>query len=103
MESLKPLTDFFSAAEKDYRISTTHIAIYAALMQFRSVRGFINPVEAFRRELAPIARISSAYTYHKCLHELDEYGYLRYEPSFKKTRASRIYFFDFEINSLITS
>lgn len=97
-ENLKPLTDFFSAIEKDFRISSTHIAIYAALLQFRSVRGFINPVEVFRRELAPAAKISSAHTYHKCLHELDEYGYLRYEPSFKKTRGSRIYFYDFEIS-----
>ncbi|KAF2328142.1 hypothetical protein [Flavobacterium ginsenosidimutans] len=101
MESLKPLTDFFSVIEKDYRISTTHIAIYAALLQLRSVRGSGNPIEVFRRELAPIAKISSRYTYHKCLRELDEYGYLHYEPSFKKTRASRIYFFDFEMRKLI--
>ena len=101
MESVKPLTDFFSAIEKDGRIGTAHIALYAALLQFRSAKGFANPVEVFRRELAPTAKISSACTYHKCLRELDEYGYLRYEPSFKKTRASRIYFFDFELRKLM--
>mgnify|MGYP000940641542 CR=1 FL=1 len=74
MENLKPLTDFFSAIEKDGRISTVQIALYSALLHFRSAKGFINPVEVFRRELAPIVKISSAYTYHRCLHELDEYG-----------------------------
>ncbi|WET02422.1 hypothetical protein [Flavobacterium sp. YJ01] len=97
MENLKPLTDFFSAIEKDFRISSTHIAIYAALLQYRAVKGFINPIEIFRVEMVQIAKISSKSTYHKCLHELHDYGYLRYEPSFKKTRGSRIYFFDFEI------
>lgn len=31
MEKLKPLSDFFTAIENDYRISPMHIAIYAAL------------------------------------------------------------------------
>ena len=100
MENIKPLSDFFSAIEKDFRISSTHIAIYAAALQFRALRGFVNPIEVFRAELSPIAKISSKYTYHKCLRELHEYGYLRYEPSFKKTRGSRIYFFDFEVRKI---
>jgi len=100
MESVKPLSDFFSVIEKDYRISSTHIAIYAALLRCRSLKGFTNPIEIFRHELAPVAKISSKYTYHKCMHELHEYGYLRYEPSFKKNRGSRIYFFDFELRKI---
>ena len=101
MENLKPLTDFFSAIEKDFRISSTHISIYAALLCVRALQGFNNPIEIFRVELSPIAKISSKQTYHKCLQELHDYGYLRYEPSFKKTRGSRIYFFDFEVRSLL--
>ena len=102
-EGLKPLTDFFSVIESDFRISSTHIAIYAALLQYRCVRGFVNPIEVFRREMAPIAKISSKYTYHRCLSELHQYGYLHYEPSFKKTRGSRIYFFDFELRKMMES
>lgn len=67
MENLKPLTDFFSAIEKDFRISSTHIAIYTALLQYRAVKGFINPIEIFRVEMVHIAKISSKSTYHKCL------------------------------------
>jgi hypothetical protein len=93
METLKPLSDFFKAIEKDCRIGTTHIAIYVALLQYRVDKGFINPIQVFRHEVTPIAKVSSAYTYHKCIRELSEYGYIKYEPSFKKTQGSRIYFF----------
>jgi hypothetical protein len=92
MDNLKPLSDFFLAIEKDFRISTTHIAIYAALLQYRIGKGFINPILVFRHEVTPLAKISSAYTYHKCIKELSSYGYIKYVPSFKKTQGSMIYF-----------
>jgi hypothetical protein len=92
MDNLKPLSDFFLAIEKDFRIGTTHIAIYAALLQYRAGKGFINPIKVFKREVTPIARISSAHTYYKCVRELSEYGYIKYEPSLRKTQGSKIYF-----------
>ena len=94
MESLKPLSDFFLAIENDFRISTTHIAMYMALLYYRADKGFINPIQVFRRDLTPIAKISSLYTYHKCIQELSNYGYIKYERSFKKTQGSKIYFFE---------
>jgi hypothetical protein len=92
MDNLKPLSDFFLAIEKDFRISTTHIAIYAALLQYRTDKGSINPIQVFSHEVAPLAKVSSAYTYFKCVRELSEYGYIKYEPSFKKTQGSKIFF-----------
>ncbi|WP_017496409.1 hypothetical protein [Flavobacterium sp. WG21] len=94
METLKPLSDFFLAIEKDFRISTTHIALYAALLQYRVEKGFVNPIQVYRYEIAPLAKILSAYTYHKCIQELSNYGYVKYERSFKKTQGSKIYFFE---------
>lgn len=94
MENLKPLSDFFLAIENDFRISTTHIAMYTALLYYRADKGFINPIQVFRRDLTPIAKISSLYTYHKCMQELSDYGYIKYEPSFKKTQGSKVYFID---------
>lgn len=92
MEKLKPLSDFFTAIENDYRISPMHIAIYAALLQFRSVKGFINPIFVFSSEIIVIAKVSSANTYHKCVQELHQYGYIKYRPSFKKNCGSEVYF-----------
>lgn len=95
METNNPLSAFFEAIEKDFRISTTHIAIYVALLQYRIDKGCINPIQVFRQEITSIAKVSSPHTYHKCVRELSEYGYIKYEPSFRKTKGSKIYFFDF--------
>lgn len=91
MESTKPLFDFFSAIEKDYRISITHIGIYAALLQYRKKQGFVNPVTAFSYDIMKIAKISSPATYHKCIRDLHDFGYLRYEASFSRKKGSLIY------------
>lgn len=92
MEQLTPLLDFFKAIEKDYRISITHIGIYAALLQFRADRGFINPVKAYRHEIMKIAKITGPVTYHKCIRELNEYGYINYIPKKNRNQRSTIYF-----------
>lgn len=95
-EVLKPLSDFFSAIERDARISATHIGIYAALLQYRKEKGLINPVIAFSRQIMHIAKISSPTTYHKCVKDLSDFGYIRYEASFRKNQGSRIYFLERE-------
>lgn len=92
MDGLDQLSDFFEAIETDGRISITHIGIYAALLQYRMQAGFINPIQVFSREIMSIAKLSSAITYHKCLRDLNDYGYIKYEPSFNRMKGSRIYF-----------
>lgn len=92
MEVLKPLSDFFKAIQDDYRISITHIGIYVALLQFRAGKGFINPIRAYRYEIMDIAKISSPKTYYKCMRELSEYGYIKYESTRKRNQGSTIYF-----------
>lgn len=91
MDSLKYLSDFFDAVRSDGRIGVTHIGIYAALLQYRKEKGFVNPFQAFSREIMEIAKVSSTITYSRCMRALSDYGYIRYEPSFDRTKASKIY------------
>lgn len=85
---------FFAAIAKDGRISITHIGIYAALLQYRAQNGFINPIQVFSRDIMEIAKISSPTTFHKCVRELSEYGYINYRPSYKRNQGSEIFFQD---------
>lgn len=92
MDKLKPLSDFFTAIDKDPRISITHIGLYAALLQYWSEHHFENPVYVFSYDVMRIAKISASTTFHKVIRELNEYGYIKYEPSFRRNKGSKIYF-----------
>jgi len=91
MEKIKPLSDFFAAIEKDARISTTHIGIYAALLQYWHICGCPEPLCAYSYEIMHIAKVSAQATYHKIVKQLDEFGYIRYELSFKRNQPSKVY------------
>lgn len=93
MESSKLLSVFFESIEKDFRIGSTHIAVFAALVQFWTQKGMINPIQAYSIEIQKIAKIISPKTYHKCIRELDNYGYLVYVPTKNKNKRSSIYFY----------
>ncbi len=92
MEQLKPLSDFFNAIAGDPRISITHIGVYAALLKYWSEHHYENPVQVFSYEIMRIAKISASTTYHKSIRDLNSYGYIRYEPSFKRNKGSKVYF-----------
>ena len=91
MEALKPLSDFFLAIENDCRISTTHIGIYAALLQYWKEQQYVNPFQVFSYEIMEKAKISASTTYHKCIKDLSGYWYIRYIPSYKRNQGSKVY------------
>jgi len=91
MEALKPLSDFFLAIEDDCRISITHIGIYAALLQYWKEHQYANPFQVFSYEIMEKAKISASTTYHKCIRDLSDYGYIRYIPSYKRNQGSKVY------------
>lgn len=91
MEQFKPLSDFFTAIENDPRISITHIGIYAALLQFWKKHHFGNPFYAYSRDIMRIAKVSASSTYHKSIRQLSKYGYIKYEPSYKRNQGSKVY------------
>ncbi len=96
METLKPLSDFFLAIENDCRISITHIGVYVALLQYWQEHEYQNPIQVFSYEIMRIAKISASATYHKSIKDLSDFGYIKYEPSFKRNQGSKVYFIDAE-------
>jgi hypothetical protein len=91
VKQLETLSEFFTAVECDPRISITHIGIFAALLQYWQKNNFSSPVRAYSYQIMQLAKISASTTYHKTIRELSEYGYIKYEPSFKRNQPSKIY------------
>ncbi len=90
MNEVKELTGFFLAIQQDQRIGTTHISLYMALFQFYNLNRFTNPVSITRRAVMEMAKISGLATYHRCIKDLNEYGYIRYVPSFNPAVGSQV-------------
>lgn len=86
---MEQLADFYEAIADDARIGTSHICLYLALC---NAVGFVNGelIEVNRDQLMRYARISRK-TYNKCMRELQEYGFIKYEPSSNPSRQSRVY------------
>ena len=82
----------------DDRLMATHVSLFAALFIQWQRNSFVNPFPVTRRELMTHSKIASAATYHKCIRELDESGYIRYQPSFHPSKGSLVYWMEGDQN-----
>lgn len=92
METLHELSAFYDAIADDPRIGATHISLYMALFQRWNLCGFENPVSFTSQEIMPLAKINSRATYHKCLNDLVDYGYITYISSCNPFLKNIVYF-----------
>lgn len=90
MEQVIELSNFYSAIKSDNRIGTTHISLYMALFQFYNLNKSNNPIVITRTAVMEVAKISGLATYHKCMKDLVEFGYIEDVPSFNPAIGSRV-------------
>ena len=90
MDGLESLTNFYETIADDARIGVTHICLYMALLHVRNLSNFQSPLLISRHELMKNARISRR-TYNKCINELQQFGYIKYEPSSNPFEKSRVF------------
>lgn len=95
MNYIKHLTGFFERVAIDNTLNPTHVSLYMALFQFWNFNRFRNPISISRDEIMRISKISSKATYHKCLRNLHNLGYLDYQPSYNPFRGSQVIMFNF--------
>ena len=88
---VKELTNFYSAIKDDNRIGISHISMYMALFQFYNLNSFTNPILITRSIVMEAAKINGLATYHKCIKDLHEFGYIQYLPSYNPAVNSQVY------------
>lgn len=96
MNYIKHLTGFFDLVVKDERLNPTHISLYISLFQYWNVNRFQNPISISRSEIMRISKISAKATYHKCMKDLHQFGYIRYDPSYNPFRGSLVHLMSFD-------
>ena len=96
MNYILQLSGFFQKVAVDNRLNPTHVSLYMAVFQFWNAERFQNPVTISRQELMRISKISAKATYHKCIKDLHNFGYIQYLPSYNPFKGSLVYLFDFQ-------
>ena len=90
MEQFNIISGFLGKAAHDSRLLPTHISLYIAMMSMWEQSRFSIPFRITRKELMYLSKLDSTATYHKCLKDLVNYGYINYEPSYNHYLGSRI-------------
>jgi hypothetical protein len=96
MNYINHIRTFYSMAATDERLSANHISLYMALFQFWNLNRFENPFQINRFEVLQMCKIGSLNTYHKCLRDLDCFGYIQYIPSFNPLAGSLVNLYNFD-------
>lgn len=67
---------------EDTRITVWHISLYVCMLSLWHQEGFKKQVRITRGRLMRKARIKSITTYHKCIGDLRDFGYIKYTPTY---------------------
>lgn len=87
---LKQLVDFLIRASADHRIGPHHISLYIAIFQEWCVQDKERPVQVTSARLRAVAKLGRT-KYHKCMNELEAFGYIIYIRSCSPILGSLVY------------
>lgn len=91
MDDNEALFGFMEMIQDNPRIGPSHISLYMAILYTYRQQDSRIPISIFSRDLMKQAKIFGAATYHKCLQDLRECGYIRYVPSYNPVLGSLVY------------
>ena len=96
MKQSKNIISFFERVVEDDRLYPSHISMYVSLFQLWSLNHFQNSFRICREEVMKLSKIKSIATYHKCIRELNQAGFIIYLPSYDSSKGSLIEIIDLE-------
>ena len=81
MNYVKHMNQVFQVFSADDRLSPNHISLYLSLFQEWNGYMFAKRTFIFRGEVMKKSKIKSKTTYHRCITDLNRWGYITYHPS----------------------
>lgn len=76
---------------KDCRITVWHMGTMIGIIQLATENNISACISISRRRVMECGHINNFVTYHKCIRELQEFGYIRYEPSYHPGIGSKVF------------
>lgn len=90
MNYIKHMNWVFDQFSHDHRLNPNHITLYISLFHQWNVARFSRRIYIFKERLMNSAKIRSRTTYHRCIHDLQQWGYIKYYPSKNAFKGSRV-------------
>lgn len=84
------VAELYNKMTEDPRLTVWHISLYATLLVLWQQSGFSVQVKVSRRSLMTKAHFGSKTTYHKCLSQLCDFGYIVYSPTYDSYSRSTV-------------
>ena len=96
MNYIKHQTNVFALMDQVKSLKAYHVSLYLALFRMWNANRFKNPISISRSETMQMSRIGSPNTYVQALKDLHKHEFIRYDPSFDKTKGSLIILYRFD-------
>jgi hypothetical protein len=92
IDTSKIQRDFLKLSGTRRNILPSHISLFTALIICCQMQGQKVSFRVTRKDLMRLSAIRSFNTYHKCLRQLVEQGWIDYRPSYNTVIASQVSF-----------
>ena len=99
MNYIKHLSSVHEKIIADDRLSPWHVSLYYALFHNWNFNQFSDSFQIVRRLLMVESKIGSVNTYTRCLKELNQWGYIKYFPSYNPHKSSVVTIITFDTSS----
>lgn len=96
MQKSKNIIGYFGRFVQDSRMCPSHISLYVALFQLWDKSRFQTSFSICRKDVMELSRIKSFATYHKCIKEIHNAGFIVYTPNYNSFKGSSVQIRDFE-------
>ena len=96
MRQNNKIIDFFGNVIKDHRTTPAHLSLYVALFQLWGINEYVTPFRICRKDVMQLSKIKSFATYHKCISELNNAGFIIYLPCYNPFQGSAVEIIDIE-------
>lgn len=82
--------DFLDKIQSDPRINVWHIALFIAIARLGYQQNEYLVIRVSRSKLMALSHITTITSYHKYFKHLQDFGYIRYTPSYHPDYRSTV-------------
>jgi hypothetical protein len=88
---LNVFTCYLNSMVQDERITVWHMAMIFGFIRLATTSDLKAPIYISRKKVMRLSHIKNFMTYHKCIKDLQQFGYIQYFPSYHPAIGSRVH------------